>query len=390
MTSRITLELLRKRAEHNECQISTLEEISLHQQDLCRIELLDTACRDLKILYLQNNVIPKIENVTKLRKLEYINLALNNVTKVEGLDGCESLQKVDLTVNFIADLTSVCSLSGLRDLRDLYLTGNPCADYEYYREYVVTILPQLAQLDGIAITRTERIVARQKWDEVRTSVEARSKKEVQREAARLRKKQAEQARDDAIDAKRKSGQAGFDGTWYCNTSGSPSAGRAHAGGDGAVLERGGGVHPRGARRSDGPRRQGTRTRRGKEKSQEEEKEKTEKFLPCKRTCAQYERVGIGLRTERANGQHGSTGPGAVRLQVSRHVADRPGRAAAVRPRDHQGQGVSTVSARGDQPGCIESRTQQNHGAFGCDHAQGQPGNCPHPRAAAEAMQWWRC
>eukprot|EP00041_Stephanoeca_diplocostata_P015163 m.287578 g.287578 ORF g.287578 m.287578 type:complete len:113 (-) comp19949_c0_seq6:144-482(-) len=98
MTSRITLELLRKRAEHNECQISTLEEISLHQQDLCRIELLDTACRDLKILYLQNNVIPKIENVTKLRKLEYINLALNNVTKVEGLDGCESLQKVDLTV----------------------------------------------------------------------------------------------------------------------------------------------------------------------------------------------------------------------------------------------------------------------------------------------------
>lgn len=66
----------------------------------------------------------------------------------------------------MADLTSVCSLSGLRDLRDLYLTGNPCADYEYYREYVVTVLPQLAQLDGIAITRTERIVARQKWAEV--------------------------------------------------------------------------------------------------------------------------------------------------------------------------------------------------------------------------------
>lgn len=50
ITTSVTLELLRKRAEHNECEISTLEEISLHQQDLCRIELLDTACRDLKIL----------------------------------------------------------------------------------------------------------------------------------------------------------------------------------------------------------------------------------------------------------------------------------------------------------------------------------------------------
>ena len=30
------MELLRKRAEHNECEITTLEEISLHQQDLER------------------------------------------------------------------------------------------------------------------------------------------------------------------------------------------------------------------------------------------------------------------------------------------------------------------------------------------------------------------
>lgn len=30
----VTEDLIRKRAEHNECIISTLEEISLHQQDI--------------------------------------------------------------------------------------------------------------------------------------------------------------------------------------------------------------------------------------------------------------------------------------------------------------------------------------------------------------------
>ena len=34
--STVTMDLLRKRAEHNECEITTLEEISLHQQDLER------------------------------------------------------------------------------------------------------------------------------------------------------------------------------------------------------------------------------------------------------------------------------------------------------------------------------------------------------------------
>ncbi len=69
MTQRITKELLRKRAEHNEGMLSTLEEVSLHQQDLVRIENLDVFCRHLKILYLQNNLIPRMENLQKLKEL---------------------------------------------------------------------------------------------------------------------------------------------------------------------------------------------------------------------------------------------------------------------------------------------------------------------------------
>ncbi|XP_019862120.1 PREDICTED: protein tilB homolog [Amphimedon queenslandica] len=117
--ARITEELIRRRSEHNNLEITTLEEISLHQQDIEKIEHLDKWCRNLKILYLQSNLIPKIENVGRLKYLEYLNLALNNITKVENLSGCESLQKLDFTVNFIGDLLSVESLKVNEHLKEM-------------------------------------------------------------------------------------------------------------------------------------------------------------------------------------------------------------------------------------------------------------------------------
>ena len=82
--TKITVELLRKvrqasyllslsselnwqRAEHNEGILETLEEISLHQQNIEKIELLNHLCPRLKILYLQNNLIGRIENLQKLK-----------------------------------------------------------------------------------------------------------------------------------------------------------------------------------------------------------------------------------------------------------------------------------------------------------------------------------
>jgi len=109
--------LLRRRAEHNEGQLSTLEELTLHQKELeginevsaavprsqsisisvrpCPLpcmhpparteQVLGASCRKLKILYLQNNVIDRIRNLHHLKELEYLNVALNNLTRVEGL-----------------------------------------------------------------------------------------------------------------------------------------------------------------------------------------------------------------------------------------------------------------------------------------------------------------
>jgi hypothetical protein len=47
--------------------LASLEEVSLHQQGIERIELLGHACRALKILYLQSNVIGRLENLHRLK-----------------------------------------------------------------------------------------------------------------------------------------------------------------------------------------------------------------------------------------------------------------------------------------------------------------------------------
>lgn len=52
----------------------------------------------------------------------------------------------------------------------MILTGNPCCEYEGYREYVIATLPQLRELDMKPIDRTERIKALQGYAEAKGDV----------------------------------------------------------------------------------------------------------------------------------------------------------------------------------------------------------------------------
>lgn len=187
--------------------ISTLEEVSLHQEDIERIENVQNWCRDLKILLLQSNIIARIENLHKLKRLEYLNLAVNNIERIENLELCESLNKLDLTLNFIGELTSVESLRGNYNLRELILTGNPCTDYEGYQDYVIATLPQLTKLDSVEITDTIRLLAKRQHDQRRAViVQLQVENQIKRDEQKLRvnaererdAKESEGLDDDAI------------------------------------------------------------------------------------------------------------------------------------------------------------------------------------------------
>ncbi|CAH1398722.1 unnamed protein product [Nezara viridula] len=80
---RISEELVRKRAEHNNCEIGTLEELSLHQDNLDKLEHLQHWCKDLKILLLHSNLISKIEK-RKIQKKEKEGSLILSEDKVKG------------------------------------------------------------------------------------------------------------------------------------------------------------------------------------------------------------------------------------------------------------------------------------------------------------------
>lgn len=226
----ITLDLLRRRSEHNEGLVSTLEELALHQEELEAVgPVLGRTCgRTLRILLLQNNCLGPtlLERETRpLRRLTYLNLALNNLTALGDRPGvlarCEFLAKLDLTLNFV-DVDAleelVDELARLRSLRELFLLGNPCMGHEVgadgggsgtgsgtandiaglakelqisaapgpgvsapgssekrhqqpsgwkgCRPYVVARLPNLRTLDGKDVLRSERILATQQLPEL--------------------------------------------------------------------------------------------------------------------------------------------------------------------------------------------------------------------------------
>ena len=66
---RLTADLIRRKSEHNDGTMADLEEIALHQLEIEKIEIIGPLCRRLQILYLQNNIISKLENLLEFMRV---------------------------------------------------------------------------------------------------------------------------------------------------------------------------------------------------------------------------------------------------------------------------------------------------------------------------------
>ena len=125
------------------------------------------------------------ENLSRLKRLTYLNASLNNITAIENLDGCESLEKLDLTGNFVdveSMEKSMGNLSKNERLRSLFLVGNPCMEeFERMREYVISRLPRLVFLDGREITEEERRACERNKDELARALEEKIEEKKKKE-----------------------------------------------------------------------------------------------------------------------------------------------------------------------------------------------------------------
>ena len=91
--------------------------------------------------------------------LEVISLSINNVETLRQFANCPKLQELYLRKNRITDLSEIAFLQGLRHLHTLWLSDNPCAAMDWYRQFVVRMLPQLRKLDNVVIEDSERAAA---------------------------------------------------------------------------------------------------------------------------------------------------------------------------------------------------------------------------------------
>jgi len=152
------------------------------------ITKLDNKLNDLKNvvhLSLSTNTIDRINVALALPKVRILSMGRNNLKKVEKLDGCAgTLEELWLSYNSITALDHIDSLSklttlymsnnklhsfdelnklaGLGELKDVLFVGNPFYDGltpEQQRVEVLKRLPQIAKIDGVMVTPSERAEA---------------------------------------------------------------------------------------------------------------------------------------------------------------------------------------------------------------------------------------
>jgi hypothetical protein len=136
-----------------------LRTLFLQENILEKIENLD-AQTELDTLNLSKNYIKKIENLSHMKKLTSLNMASNNIVTaadIQELTELDSLQTIDLQHNKITDVDILDILSSLKDLRVLYLIGNPVIkNIRHYRKTVIAKCKTLRYLDDRPVFDDER------------------------------------------------------------------------------------------------------------------------------------------------------------------------------------------------------------------------------------------
>ncbi|XP_076256690.1 leucine-rich repeat-containing protein 51-like isoform X1 [Rhynchophorus ferrugineus] len=119
-----------------------------------------------KSLWLNNNKLKSTKNLDELVNavLEYpsllgwIDFSFNYITEIEeSILKFPNLKILYFHGNCINDLNVVSKLRPLEQLRSVTFHGNPIANHPKYRNYIVSVLPQIINLDFTPVIKTEKM-----------------------------------------------------------------------------------------------------------------------------------------------------------------------------------------------------------------------------------------
>ncbi|EFJ04659.1 hypothetical protein SELMODRAFT_432205 [Selaginella moellendorffii] len=138
--------------------LGSLTKLYLDNNDISKIENLSHLAT-LKLLDLSFNKIKSIGGLETLTNLEDLSLYHNEIEKITGLDTLQKITSFSLGKNRIRRLEDVIPLRRLRNLHVLTLDGNPLATDPEYRIYVISHLRDLTYFDHRYVDRAAQVVA---------------------------------------------------------------------------------------------------------------------------------------------------------------------------------------------------------------------------------------
>lgn len=120
-----------------------------------------------RALWLNNNKLTNIKNLDQVieavlespEQVAWIDFSYNSIKTIDDIIlKYENLKILYFHGNQIEDLDEIIKLKDLKELRSITFHGNPITENPKYRAFVITILPQVVNLDFSPIIKSERMM----------------------------------------------------------------------------------------------------------------------------------------------------------------------------------------------------------------------------------------
>lgn len=155
---RLTTDLIRQ--SYSFINTITERELDLRGHKIAAIENLGAAL-DNDAIDLTDNAIVQLGNFPLQVRLKTIFAAQNRIAAIQPnlSASIPSLTTIVLSNNRLAELADLEPLAGFKNLVFLSLTGNPVANKQHYRYWVVWLIPSLRYFDFAKVKASEKAKA---------------------------------------------------------------------------------------------------------------------------------------------------------------------------------------------------------------------------------------
>ena len=117
-----------------------MSESSIHQtiQNPLTREIVVDKCKkanfkEIKNINLWSCELDDISLIREMPNLEVVSMSVNRIESLQYFASCLKIQELYLRKNNISEIREVQHLVGLKKLRVLWLSDNPCSKEQYYR-----------------------------------------------------------------------------------------------------------------------------------------------------------------------------------------------------------------------------------------------------------------